>query len=129
MVFAKVNNEICILFTTKLSTFMFVSTQNRQNYGYQGRTNKDPDSCYSFWIGATLAMLNQFETTDVLSTKSFLLNDCQFEPYGGFCKLPETYPDLLHTFYSIAWLSMVGELSMNKINPELGFCDNRVNLH
>jgi prenyltransferase beta subunit len=22
--------------------------------GFQGRLGKDPDSCYSFWIGATL---------------------------------------------------------------------------
>lgn len=29
----------------------------RQNNGYNGRTNKDNDSCYSFWIGATLNLL------------------------------------------------------------------------
>lgn len=26
----------------------------RQQSGFQGRPNKDVDTCYSFWIGATL---------------------------------------------------------------------------
>jgi prenyltransferase beta subunit len=30
---------------------------------------------------------------------------------GGFSKLPEMYPDILHTFYSLAWLSMSEEVS------------------
>ena len=28
----------------------------RQVGGFQGRPNKDEDTCYSFWIGATLAL-------------------------------------------------------------------------
>ena len=29
----------------------------RQVGGFQGRVNKDPDTCYSFWVGASLKML------------------------------------------------------------------------
>ena len=117
--------------------------------GYSGRTNKAPDSCYSFWIGGTLALLGAFQLTDMPSTKTYLLQSCQFminfavnldktdeekaaeaarssaeeaetcAPVDapavmnyctrcGFCKLPHYPPDVLHTFYSLAWLSMAG---------------------
>lgn len=101
---------------------------HRQVHGYNGRTNKPPDSCYSFWIGASLSLLGQFSLTDVESTRSFLVNSCQFEinlnidPRAidvnapsdsikyctrcGFCKVPQCPPDVLHTFYSLEWLSM-----------------------
>lgn len=35
----------------------------RQQDGFQGRPNKPVDTCYSFWIGATLKILNAFELT------------------------------------------------------------------
>jgi prenyltransferase beta subunit len=122
----------------------------RQVGGYSGRTNKPPDSCYSFWVGGTLQQLGLFPMTDVPSTKQYLLRSCQFminfavnvdkteeekaeeaaaagagsgvcasaeeakpESFNyctrcGFCKLPNYPPDVLHTFYSVAWLSMAG---------------------
>jgi prenyltransferase beta subunit len=30
---------------------------NRQGGGFQGRPYKDPDTCYSYWIGATMKIL------------------------------------------------------------------------
>lgn len=84
--------------------------RKRQCNGFQGRTNKDPDSCYSFWIGATLSILGAFAETDLASTKAFLLTECQGSPLmGGFSKLPNSHPDLLHSFYSLIWLSMEQE--------------------
>ena len=32
--------------------------------GFQGRCNKDADTCYSFWIGGTLAVLGAFDLVD-----------------------------------------------------------------
>jgi geranylgeranyl transferase type-1 subunit beta len=98
----------------------------RQVHGYQGRTNKDPDSCYSFWVGATLSLLGQFGDTDLPSTQTFLLRDCQQSAYtGGFSKLPDCYPDLLHTFYSLCWLSMAGYEGVKSIDPRLGMCADK----
>jgi prenyltransferase beta subunit len=31
---------------------------------------------------------------------------------GGFSKLPNSYPDLLHSFYSLIWLSMEQEQAL-----------------
>lgn len=46
---------------------------------------------------------------DFNSTKSFLLNECQRHAVygGGFSKTPDSPPDILHTFYSICWLSLL----------------------
>jgi geranylgeranyl transferase type-1 subunit beta len=94
--------------------------------GYQGRTNKDPDSCYSFWVGATLVLLRQFDCTDIPSTQTFLLNDCQQSQYsGGFSKYPDLYADVLHTFYSLSWLSMAGLEGLRAMDVRLGICADR----
>jgi prenyltransferase beta subunit len=52
---------------------------NRKNsLGVNGRTNKTSDSCYSFWVGATLSILGYLEIFDTDWTQQFLLN-CQSE--------------------------------------------------
>lgn len=50
---------------------------NRQTaLGYNGRTNKGPDTCYSYWALSTLSILGHFDLVDVDSTVDFLLT-CQ----------------------------------------------------
>lgn len=79
--------------------------------GYQGRTNKDADSCYAFWVGASLYMLGAFDTTDLESTRKFILHTCQVQnKSGGFRKMEGAYPDILHSYYSLCWLAMAGDL-------------------
>ena len=93
--------------------------------GYQGRTNKEPDSCYAFWVGASIALLDRFQDTDTSSTRRFLLNRCQFNSkVGGFSKLPGGYPDILHSFYSVCWLAMAGqpEDELKQLDAKLGLC-------
>lgn len=105
--------------------------------GLSGRTGKISDSCYSFWIGASVQILiNQCTCANVstdmtrdtptsthanethsclcqLSYESNALANyilrCQFplEAMGGFARDPESYPDPFHTFYSIAGLSLL----------------------
>lgn len=36
----------------------------RQVDGFNGRPNKPVDTCYSFWIGSTLKILDVFQLTD-----------------------------------------------------------------
>lgn len=105
---------------------MYPFSLRRQVNGYQGRTNKVPDSCYSFWVGATLHMLGAFEYTDLPSTRSFLLDECQGNQHsGGFCKTPECHPDVLHTFYSICWLSFAKFGQLRALDPTLAICADR----
>lgn len=81
----------------------------RQQGGFQGRCNKDPDSCYAFWDGATLDMLGKHALVDVPSCEQFIFS-CQF-PFGGLCKFPDTVPDVMHSYYSLAWLSIASNAS------------------
>ena len=81
---------------------------SRQIEGIQGRTNKLEDTCYSFWIGASLNILDDaHKLLDKNALDDFVV-DCQ-TLLGGFSKLRgggNSYPDLLHSFYSLCWLSI-----------------------
>jgi len=96
--------EISALSPLQLST-LTSWCERRQQEGFSGRTGKEPDSCYSFWIGGAMSMLGVFHDSDGSSTRDFVMNECQNEKYGGFSKLPDSYPDLMHSFYSLCWLS------------------------
>ncbi|CAF1511989.1 unnamed protein product [Adineta steineri] len=90
----------------------------RQNEGFNGRPNKPDDSCYSWWIGATLKLLN----------KDFLINIEQNQIYlhateskmtGGFSKWPDSTADPLHSCLSLASLSLMNHSKLKSIHPAL----------
>ena len=95
------------------------------NRGYEGRTAKVPDTCYSFWIGGSLDLLNCIDQTDIESTKRFVINECHNEINGGFSKHPDMPPDILHTFYSTCWLSIVNLEGIKMLDTKLGICKGR----
>ena len=101
--------------------------------GFQGRTNKLVDSCYSFWVGALFPLLHLVNPLygTVLTAGSFhcplpmlespaegkwlasqrslqdyLLMCCQL-PTGGFRDKPPKRKDFYHTCYSMAGLSVM----------------------
>jgi len=96
----------------------------RQVSGFQGRINKDPDTCYSFWIGASLDLLGAYEYVDFTATKGFTLS-CE-QNVGGFSKVPDQYPDVLHTYMSLCGLSLGGEPGIAQIDSALGFSKRAV---
>ena len=85
-----------------------VSRQQTIHGGFQGRPNKAEDTCYSYWIGGTLCLLKSQQYIDRTALSKFVLQ-CQTD-MGGFSKLYNgTYPDILHSFYSLAWLSLASD--------------------
>ena len=44
--------------------------------GMQGRPNKDEDTCYSYWIGGTLELLNGAKFIDTVRLKNYIFS-CQ----------------------------------------------------
>lgn len=82
----------------------------RQQEGLQGRVGKDPDSCYSFWVGASLKLLGVQHFLDDVACSSFIKR-CEFQNFGGFQKFPDVPPDLLHSYFSVAGLSLCGLLT------------------
>lgn len=92
----------------------------KQDEGFHGRAHKADDSCYAFWIGATLEILDAHHLMDKERLRSFLLV-AQDQNLGGFCKIPEESgsPDLLHTYFSLAAFSLLHEPGLSPINASL----------
>lgn len=94
----------------------------RQDGGFQGRPGKPSDNCYSFWIGATLQLLNAGHLSDHASNKEFLLNT-QDSLIGGFAKFENIDPDPLHTYLGLCGLSLLGEVGLSAMNAALNISD------
>ncbi|XP_068127776.1 geranylgeranyl transferase type-1 subunit beta isoform X1 [Hyperolius riggenbachi] len=90
----------------------------RQQNGYHGRPNKPVDTCYSFWVGATLRLLDIFKYTNFEKNRNFILST-QDRLVGGFAKWPDSHPDALHAYFGICGLSLMGESGINEIHPAL----------
>ncbi|KAF5285436.1 hypothetical protein FQA39_LY16690 [Lamprigera yunnana] len=105
---------------------------NRQDTGFQGRPNKPIDTCYSFWVGATLKMLDAFQYSDFEKNRSFVLAT-QNNVIGGFSKWINTHCDPLHTYLGLAGLSLIGEKELRQVVPMLNITyralDHLKNIH
>ncbi|KAH0565710.1 hypothetical protein GP486_000902 [Trichoglossum hirsutum] len=62
--------------------------------GFGGRCNKSSDTCYSFWVGGALAILDRVNLIDTSANRRFLLECTQHSVLGGFGKLPGDIPGL-----------------------------------
>lgn len=92
----------------------------RQLGGFQGRPNKDEDTCYSFWIGASLELLGAPQLSEPSSVGAFAQR-CECLAVGGFSKHPGAYPDVLHSYFAICGLSLVRRhKALLPIDPRLG---------
>jgi len=90
----------------------------RQISGFQGRPNKAVDTCYSFWVVATLKLLGADIFVDRKSNREFLLAT-QDGIKGGFGKWIDSGSDLLHTYFGIAGLAALNEFDLEPTNVAL----------
>ncbi|KAJ6669696.1 hypothetical protein lerEdw1_000245 [Lerista edwardsae] len=90
----------------------------RQQNGYHGRPNKPVDTCYSFWVGATLKLLKIFQYTNYEKNRNYILST-QDRLVGGFAKWPDSHPDALHAYFGICGLSLMDEPGIRKVHPAL----------
>lgn len=80
--------------------------------GFSGRLNKPADTCYAFWVTASLHILLQTSDPpqalyDAKSVRRYLLALTQHQVMGGFTKFPgDKYADLYHSFLGLAALSL-----------------------
>lgn len=89
----------------------------RQVSGFQGRINKDQDSCYSWWIGASLQILGYFNMVETVHLRGFIMS-CKNN--RGFSKYPNNSPDVLHTYFSLCGLAFLDEPGLEKPHCSLG---------
>jgi geranylgeranyl transferase type-1 subunit beta len=91
--------------------------------GSAGRLNKAPDTCYSFWVLASLSMLLSPSSTplsviDITPQRRWLLKKTQ-HMIGGFGKEPGYPPDIYHSYLGLAALSVMGEADLKRLDPAL----------
>ncbi|EDV25595.1 uncharacterized protein TRIADDRAFT_23924 [Trichoplax adhaerens] len=91
---------------------------NRQINGFQGRPNKLQDTCYSFWVGAALKILDAYDYIDFECQRQYLLST-QSQYTGGFSKWIDTLPDPLHSYFGICGLSLARNFDLLEIHPAL----------
>lgn len=99
----------------------WLSQRQVQFGGFNGRTNKLIDSCYSFWIGAVFNIVNGYfkgtasvEGHLLYSEKDlqeYILFYCQDTNRGGLWDKPGKGRDIYHTAYALSGLSLSQELS------------------
>ena len=95
----------------------------RQKTGFQGRPNKPEDTCYSFWIGASLKILKQFELIDTMSNVVWLLQTQR--PIGGFGKWAHqgVPPDPVHSYFGVCGFSLMDEPGLQPLNAPLNISE------
>ncbi|XP_071546819.1 geranylgeranyl transferase type-1 subunit beta isoform X2 [Panulirus ornatus] len=86
--------------------------------GLQGRPNKPPDTCYTFWIGASLKLLGGLNYLDLEALRQFVLST-QDPITGGLAKYPDSHPDGLHTYLGISGLSLLNRDNLRPVDPAL----------
>ncbi|KAH0618494.1 hypothetical protein JD844_017756 [Phrynosoma platyrhinos] len=84
--------------------------------GLNGRPEKLPDVCYSWWVLASLKIIGRLHWIDRDKLRSFILA-CQDEETGGFADRPGDMVDPFHTLFGIAGLSLLGEEQIKPVNP------------
>lgn len=83
--------------------------------GFQGRTNKLVDGCYSFWVGAIFPIVEAIISKeghpikkslfDSIALQEYILLCCQ-KPNGGLIDKPGKPQDLYHTCYTLSGVSI-----------------------
>jgi len=73
--------------------------------GINGRPEKFPDVCYTWFIIASLALINKTDVIDITSLSSFIKRSQ--ETGGGIADRPGNVPDLWHTWYGFSGLSLL----------------------
>jgi len=92
--------------------------------GLNGRPEKLPDVCYSWWVLSSLSIIGRLSWIDSKALKKFILAS-QDDETGGISDRPGDYPDPFHTLFGVAGISLMnrtseekdGQESLGDINP------------
>ncbi|XP_061390297.1 protein farnesyltransferase subunit beta-like [Musca vetustissima] len=97
--------------------------------GFQGRTNKLVDGCYSFWVGATIPITQAIMNNDgkplakalfdIGALQEYILLCCQ-KTNGGLIDKPGKPQDLYHTCYTLSGIAIAQHSESAEIPAVLG---------
>lgn len=111
---------------------MWLSRRQCEFGGFNGRTNKLLDSCYSFWVGAIFNIVNNYFNSSVSSQGHLIYSEkdlqnyitfyCQ-HPDGGLKDKPGKNRDIYHTCYSLLGCSASQESHCEREQDKLDEID------
>ncbi|KAG5572423.1 hypothetical protein H5410_062189 [Solanum commersonii] len=84
--------------------------------GLNGRPEKLPDVCYSWWVLSSLIMIDRVHWIDKEKLAKFIL-DCQDTEKGGISDRPDDAVDIFHTYFGVAGLSLLEYSGLKPIDP------------
>ncbi|KAJ6694495.1 hypothetical protein OIU85_005201 [Salix viminalis] len=84
--------------------------------GLNGRPEKLPDVCYSWWVLSSLIMIDRVHWINKDKLVKFILN-CQDTENGGISDRPEDAVDVFHTYFGVAGLSLLEYPGLKAIDP------------
>ncbi|XP_042496042.1 geranylgeranyl transferase type-2 subunit beta 1-like isoform X2 [Macadamia integrifolia] len=84
--------------------------------GLNGRPEKLPDVCYSWWVLSSLVMIDRVHWIDKEKLARFIL-DCQDRENGGISDRPDDAVDVFHTYFGVAGLSLLEYPGLKAIDP------------
>ncbi|KKZ58606.1 protein farnesyltransferase/geranylgeranyltransferase type-1 subunit alpha [[Emmonsia] crescens] len=90
--------------------------------GFNGRSNKIADTCYSFWVTGTLGIMDSLNVIDAEANRRYLLEKTQ-HIIGGFGKCVGDPPDILHSYLGLASLGLFDEAEIASVDPT--FCTSK----
>ncbi|PYI20608.1 beta subunit of rab geranylgeranyltransferase [Aspergillus violaceofuscus CBS 115571] len=94
----------------------WLSERQVDNGGLNGRPEKLPDACYSWWVGASLAMIDRLHWIDGSKLAAFILR-CQDSDAGGIGDRPGSMVDVFHTCFGVAGLSLLKFDGLQEVDP------------
>ena len=122
----KILNSIDKLVNVDTLGFWLAERQLKKSGGFNGRPEKLPDVCYSWWVLSSLKMLDRANWIDREDLIKFILAS-QDDELGGIADRPGDWIDPFHTLFGLAGLSMLDFDSKNKlkeINPVVCMCES-----
>jgi len=84
--------------------------------GLNGRPEKQPDVCYSWWVLSSLALLRRRHWVEARALAGFIL-EAQDGEKGGIADRGEDEADVYHTFFGVAGLALLGYPGLAKVDP------------
>lgn len=107
--------------TRNMLAWWLCERQLDQSGGLNGRPEKLPDVCYSWWVLASLKILGKVSWINREKLSQYILAS-QDEETGGCADRPGNIPDPFHTLFAVTGLSLLNSYDENiiqKVNPVL----------
>ncbi|PSR75178.1 hypothetical protein PHLCEN_2v9268 [Hermanssonia centrifuga] len=94
----------------------WLAERQMPNGGLNGRPEKMEDVCYSFFVLSSLSILKKVNWIDSEKLIAFIIS-AEDTDHGGIADRPGDQPDVFHTHFGVAGLSLLGYPGLDDIDP------------